>query len=492
MTPSGVTVTILDTPPTRSVRGATGQGFITCFAERGPIGSATESNSLDEWVSQHGDRVSYGYGYDAAECFFREGGRTLYTSRVGGSAKAKATGNIFDQSGSSAPGDVALVATAVDEGDWYNAVNVLTLDTDDDGDIPSGYFRLTITHDTEGTLYESTDLLDRAAAIAHFAGGDLYVTLAEGASAEDPRGGQTISLASGTDDHGSAVEADWTAALTAFTPDLGPGQVGAPGRTTDAAYQALVAHARANRRVAYMDGTDTATVATLAADAVAARSVSNDARFGAMFAPWLVVPGVVVGTTRTVPPSASMMGISARVDGDVGHSNQAPAADYGVLNFVSDLSQDPWSEDDRGELEDAGVNVIRNYRGAIRNYSNRTVADKTNDSLWSQLSGSREVMSVAYRAGEVLESFAQKQVDGRGHLLGRLNGEVAAVCMVDFDLGALYGETAAEAFVVDTEGPNNLEDLQAGIVRAALALRVSPGADRLELQLVRRPITEAI
>jgi phage tail sheath protein FI len=499
MAAPGYDVTIIETPPSRPVAGATGTGFITAITERGPNGNgdgalAVAARSLDEWVSVYGGRVTYGYGYDAAECFFREGGRTLYTSRVVGAAAVNATGNIFDQSGSTDPGDVALVATAKYPGDYYNAVNAVVLVTADDASIPAGSFRIRVTHDTDGTLEESPDLADRAAAVAWADASSGYIDLAEGASAEDPRS-QTTSLATGTDDHASIVEADWTAALDAFTDQLGPGQVAAPGRTTSAAHLALLAHARAakSKRIARLDLADTAVVGTLTAAADAAGAVALDARWGGPYWPWAVVPGLVPGTTRTVPYSAIQMGLEARVDGSEGHSNQAAAGpEFGVSRFAIGLSQDPVSEAERETLDNAGINVVIDFGGAITTYGNRTLADKVTDVLWSQASGSREVMAVAAEAGAVLATFVHKQVDGKGHALGRLNGRIAAVCMRHYDLDALHGETPADAFIVDTESVNTPELLQAGQVSVALALRTSPGADRVSLQLVRRPITEAI
>lgn len=487
----GFDVTIIETPPTRPALATTGAGFMSAITQRGPSDVALLSRSLDEWVTQYGERVSYGMGYDAAECFFREGGRTLWTSRVVGPDPVNATVELFDASGSASPGDVSLIVTAKHPGDYWNDIDVIVRTNAEDAAIPAGEFLLRLTHATEGIIEESPNLADRAAAVAWAANTSDWIDLAEGASAEDPRA-QTGALATGDDDHTNIVEAQWTASYLNFTADLGPGQVFAPGRTTDAAYQALVAHARANRRVALLDGTDTATVATLVADADAAGSIALDARFGGLFAPWAVIPGVLPGTTRTVPWSPIQAGMSARVDAAEGHSNQPVAAENGASRFAVGLSQAAWDEDDRETLDDAGVNVVRNYRGLIQNYGNRTLANIVTDELWSQLSGSREVCAIAFEGGEVMASFVHKQIDGRGRALGRINGRLQQIIARHWDLDALYGATAREAGVVDTDSVNTPEQLQAGEVRAAVGIRTSPGADHLSLELVRRPITEVL
>lgn len=492
----GYEVTIVETPPTGASGGTSGKGFMTAITERGPHLEAWESGSLDEWVSIGGGRVSYGLGYDAAESFFREGGSRLVTSRVVGPAPVAASGNLFDASGSTAPGDVSLIATAKYVGDWYNAVNAVVLVNADDATIPVGSFRIRVTHDTDGTLETSPDLIDRAAAIAWGANVSEYLTITEGTSAEDPRS-QTTSLAGGTDDHASIGETQWTAALTDFTPDFGPGQIAAPGRTTAAAHAALIAHAATStvKRVAHLDFADTAVVATLTAAVASAKALvtAAQARWGGAFAPWAIVPGVLAGTTRTVPWSAIQMGMAARLDALEGHANQPVAGDNAISRFAIGLSQPAWSEADREALDNAGVNVVRNIGGDIQTYGNRTLADKVTDPLWSQLSGTRECMAVAYEAGLVLAKFVHKQVDGKGLALGRLNGRIVAVCSRHYALGALYGEVEQDAYRVVTDASVNPPvQVQAGEIRAALALRTSPGADRVSLEIVRRPITESI
>jgi hypothetical protein len=107
----------------------------------------------------------------------------------------------------------------------------------------------------------------------------------------------------GTDDRASVTDTQRTTALNLFTSDLGPGQVSVAGATATATHAIVEAHAETFGRVALLDGTDTATVATLTTQAATDRAATG-ARSSGLFAPWVTMPGITAGTTRTVPPSA--------------------------------------------------------------------------------------------------------------------------------------------------------------------------------------------
>jgi hypothetical protein len=60
-------------------------------------------------------------------------------------------------------------------------------------------------------------------------------------------------------------------------------------------------------------------------------------------------------------------------------------------------------------------------------------------------------------------------------------------------LNALFGDTAQDAFTVDTTSDvNTLVSEEAGNLIAVLAYRRSPEAEQVNLNLVRVPITQAV
>lgn len=477
----GTTVTLRDSAPPRSAPTDSSVWLVTGMTEHGPTGPKL-IQSLADYQAIFGARVSYGLLYDSLETFFREGGSKAYVSRVFGPTPVKATGNLFDQAGSATPADVNMVATAKEYGTWGNfTVDVIA-------GSGGGLFKIRTT--IGGVIVEtSPDLADVPAAVA-WSASSAYLTLVAGASAaEDPRV-QTIVLAGGTDDHANALEAQWKAALDLFTADLGPGQVSAPGRTTDQSHLDLLNHASANRRIALVDAADTATVATLTAAAAALRA---SGRFGGMFAPWAVIPGLTAGTTRTVPYSAVEAGIIARNDGAGRSPNEAAAGVDGQSLFAVGLSQAAWLDTERQTLNEAGVNVARFMLGGVRTYGYRSLVDPAVDPRYQFLSASRLVMEIEALGLAIGERYVFGEIDGRGLLLADYAGELRAMLTGFYEQGSLYGRTPAEAFTVDVGVQvNPPANIASGIIAASIEARISPLGERVQLFITNRSITEVI
>ena len=123
MSRPGVDFSIVDTPVAKSTPTDTGTGFLVGVTERGST-EATLLLTFQQFVDTYGGRLSYSNVYDAAECFFQEGGSRLYIARVIGPDPVYSSANIWDASGSTAPGDVALVATAIECGSWADDLSV--------------------------------------------------------------------------------------------------------------------------------------------------------------------------------------------------------------------------------------------------------------------------------------------------------------------------------------------------------------------------------
>lgn len=483
MTLPSIDVTQRDTPPPRSNPTNTGVGFMVGTTDRGPQ-EAVPISSLAQFVSVFGDRQSYSILYDAVETAFRDGCGLIYIGRVLGPAAAKATVNLYDQAGSTAPGDVSLVATAKSKGAWANSLNVTITVTGTD-------FQVIVTDDVLGTLETSPLLADRTAALTWAENSD-NLDLALGASNEDPRAVAASSLASGADDRGSIVDASWQAALDLFTRDLGPGQLAAPARSTLAGQLQLLAHARANGRAALLDGPDSASPATWLASADALRDTADD-RYGAMFGPWVDVPGLTPGTTRAVPYSAVQMGLCARSDG-LGNSPNVPAAGQnGESRFALNVRA-TWTDAEREQLNDGGVNVARFLYGAVRTYGYRSLVDPLTDKNWVPFNNVRLFMGVKAKAYAVAEQFMFDQIDGRGKKLAEFNGQlVGDVLLPYYEAGSLFGETPDEAFNVET-GPqvNTPQTLADNKLKAVIAVRMSPFAEMVLIEIVKVRTEEAV
>lgn len=469
----GVTVTSRSSQAGAAVATDEGTAFMAGISERGPTTDTKLIRNLDQFVQFYGPRVTYSLLYDAAEAFFREGGSRLYIGRVVGPAPTVSTVNAPDGATASIRFD------AVNPGNWGAGVTVQI----------SGQNKATVRDD--GIIVEESPTLTDKASLVAWSQNSNYiraVDIGAGAFPDD----STYALAGGGDDRTNITDTQWLNALETFAKDLGPGQVCAPGQTTEARQQQLLTHAETHNRVALCDLADTVTTGTLTAAVLALNNELN-ARYGAAFAPWVVIPGLTAGTTRVVPPSPVVAGIIARTEAEGNNSNVAAAGDNGVSLSAIDLSQDPWTDTQRATLNDAGVNVIRPLRGTFRVYGFRSVVDPINAPAFLQFSAAREFMSLSARCTEALEAFVFGQVDGKGVFFSQVTGALRAICLEDYNAGALYGDTPEEAFDARCdESTSTPAQIAAGEIHAVVEAKVSPFAERVVLEIVKVANTEAM
>ena len=461
MSAPGVTSEIIEHSPSGFAAPSTANAMVVGYTEKGPTDEPQLVTSKAHFVSLFGGRVAYGYVYDAVEAFFEEGGAVIYVQRLVGPTPVSATANIFDAAGSTAPGDVALVATAKSPGDWANSLNVEVVAS-------GGNFTIAVSHDDDGVLETSPSLADRAEAVTWFANNSDYITLALGASAEDPRTQGPTGLASGDDDRGNVTETEIEAAWEKFTKDYGPGQVGMPGFTSDAAHEAVLAHAHAFRRIPHLDLVDTATAATLITAADGLRDTAGH-RFTGVFDRWATVPADAAGTTKTIPYSAIQMGMTGHSEGSGKTVGDPVAGANGISKWAVGLAQPEWSEADRELLADAGVNVARVMGGAVRTYDYVTLANQISDPNWVPLNGARVICAIAHEAEQVGENHVLKKIDGRKKTINDFIGDVIGICKRYFEADDLFGETPEDAFTVtDTNTPETIAEnkLRCGISAA--------------------------
>jgi hypothetical protein len=478
--PIGTVVSRIDQAPPRSAPTSTDAAFVVGETGKGPVGTYTEIRSMTRFEAVYGKRESYTvkYVYDAVETIFREGGSTVYVSRVVGPTPTLATVKLNDQSGSADPADVALIVTAKNAGSWGASLNVEVT-------VASTNFTIIVSHDTDGVLENSGTLADRAAAVAWATASSDYIDIALGTSAEDPRAQGPLSLVGGTDDRANIVDAQWATALAVFDKTIGPGQVLAPGRTTTAGYTQLLSHAASNNRVALLDGADTPTVSTLTTAAALQQSDVNG-RFGQLLAPWAIIPGTAPGTTRTVPYSAVQAGLIARSDLLPASPNQAIAGKFGQPRFAVDLTQ-TYSDSQVNTLNDAGVTAVKFVYGGIRTYGLSSLADPDTDPLWTQFAGARLFMALDAECQAIGEEYVGETIDGHGHVFQSLRHDLEGMLLGFYEpYNALYGDTPEEAFVVDVGAQVNTEEtIAAKQINAAVGVRVSPGGELVSIEIAR-------
>jgi hypothetical protein len=273
-------------------------------------------------------------------------------------------------------------------------------------------------------------------------------------------------------------------ALGVLTKDLGPGQMFVPAALGDPATAGsdILAHCAANNRIALLGAPSDATAAADLIALAATLSSDENARYGALFAPQVVVPGVASGTTRTVDYPALAAGIMARNDTLYGVNDPA-AGVHGISRFAIDVAA-TFTDADREALNDGGVDIVRSVFGQVMTYGYRTLADP--DTGWGLLSNARLNMAITAQCEAVAERYVFAQLDGRGVAINRFGSDLTGVLVPFYESGQLYGASAQEAFYVDVgPGVNPASQLAQGILRAVVAVRMSPFAELVVIEIVK-------
>lgn len=473
MSRPGVVVELQDTPGQVSVPTDTGTWFALGLTDRGTI-APQRIKSLNQFVQIFGDRQTYSVLYDAVELFFREGGDTVVIGRVVGPGATTGFKNLLD-----AGAGISLVVTALGPGAWSANYKVAVV-----AGTVGGTFAIHITDAANNVLEDSGNLVDQASAVA-WSQNSQYVRITLGATALVPAVVAPAALSAGTDDRAAITDTQWANELALLTDEFGPGQVSEPGRTTTTAYDQIIAHCEAHNRVAILDLPNSGTSGTL----ISAISTENS-RFGAAFGPWILVPGLVVATTRTVPPSALVAGLIARNDPVYG-PNRPSAGIVGESRFAVGVSQTGWDDATRETLNDAGVNVVRNMSGTVKVYGWRSLTDPINDQDWVDFGNARLFMSLSAEFDVIGENFVFDEIDGQnGSTIGAFHDSLAGACLRHYNTGELFGDTADDAFSVDT-GPsvNTIATIQQLELHALVRVRMAPFAELVVIEVVKQAIT---
>ena len=474
----GVEVNVVDAAPPRSAPVSIDTWFVIGTAENGPDTPALV-RSFSEYTSKYGGRTGYQTSYDSMETFFRDGGSRVYFQRVFGVAPTKGFLLLKD----SAVADLFRIE-AKNAGAWSSGIKIAVT-------IPSaGNFQFTLTDAVTAAILETSPVFAvKQDAIDWSNLSDYINVLSAGPSALDPVAVTATALSAGTDDVATATDPQWVTALAKLTIELGPGQVSAPGRTSSAIQKALLQHAYDMNRVAVMDTAYAATPskATLLAQAAGLRDDPN-ARYGALFAPWAEVPGLVAGTVRLVPYSAVQAALMARQP----NANVPAAGKNGESRYAIGVVGG-FTDPDREELNTGGVDIAREMFGGVRTYGYRTLADPAKLRGWIGLNNVRLVMEIKAKAYAIAEDFTFHQIDGEGIVFEKFAGQLTGMLIPYFESGALYGTAADEAFFVDVgNAVNTSETIADGQIRAVIYIRTSPFAELVHIDIVKQAVTEVL
>lgn len=493
MTAPGISVISTTSAPPTVGSAPTGTWYATGITQKGAIGRPVTVLSMTDFVARLGNRVAAGPLYDSADVFFRCGGSKMQVSRVTGTSTLAATVQLKDGSAAN-----TLQVSANSGGAWGNSLTVNVV-----AGAVAGTYVLQVLN--AGVLVEYSPVLSVPSDAVAWSSISLYLSIsnllsATAAPANNPAVGSFV-LATGADDNASITEATWTQALLAFTKDMGPGQVSAPGRTTTAAYLALNAHAATNNRVAYLDAVDTPTAATLLTAATAVVTTSGvDGSYSLTFAGWAIVPGLPTGTgvppmPRTVPPSAQAAGVTAALDNQTYASgicdcNRMPAGNNGINAYAIGVTQ-VYADTDRGALNAAGINVVRSIAGVVQLFGFRSMSA---DPTWVQGNYCRLRMIITDQATQIATNIGQfGEIDAKAQIFGRLQGALGGMLASFYLIGSLYGSTANNSYKVNVgAGVNTLASIAGGNINAVLEIKRSPSAEFVNIVIANVPLNQPL
>jgi hypothetical protein len=473
----GVAVQLLELPTPVSDQSDTGTWFAVGTTDRGPTNAPTLIQSIDQFNTVYGARQSYSVLYDAVETFFREGGNRVYIGRVVGPAATTGTKTLLDSGAG-----VSLTVNANGPGAWSANYKVGVV-----AGTASGSYQIVVADINNVTLEQSGDLLTQGAAVS-WSQYSNYVRIVLGATTLNPAPVAVAALSAGNDQRATITDNEWAAALATFSGSLGPGQVSSPGRTSSVAYSQIKTHVENNNRVGLLDLPDSATPATVKSAAAGVTS-----RFCAAFAPWTVIPGLTVGTVRAVPPSALIAGMIARNDPSLS-TNTPSAGNNGISNYCTDLTQPDWDDFTRTDLNNNGCNVIRRLFGGIRNYGWRSLVNPISDPSWINFGNGRLYCDISAELNAIGENYVFNQIDGQnGATINLFNASLNGAMLAHYQAGDLFGDTAADAYSVNT-GPtvNTLTTLANNELHAIVTMKMSPFAEYVVIQIVKRQVTQAL
>lgn len=466
MTLPGPVITTGTTRPSRSFPTQTDTFFLIGESEKGRAGTAIEVRSMTQVADKLGARLAANpLAYDTLEVFFAEGGsRALFSREVGPDAARAAL--VLEDSG--AVDTMRVLAKG--EGTYGNALDA-EIEAGDDG----GF--VIVIHDATGVIERSFELQSVTEAVLWGENVSRYVDVEDiGTSSNDPDVIGATSLAGGTDDRGDITLDEVEEALDALTPDLGPGQVALPGRTTDGAHELVIEHAAAHNRVPILDAPNSATVADATAKADTDRTVTGHETARLVW-PWLTIRGLTGASTRTVPPSGLIAALDARNDTSGVSPNQASAGEFGRVqsDLVLGLSQDALTDTDRQALAAKGVTPVRRLAdGSLRVYDLVTLANQLTDPENAQVGTARLLMRLRAECGPVAETSQFREITP-GNLLAFAAGVEGVIARYAPD--SIYGFEVAARDIDECREEREF--------RVDALIQVTPGARVVRLTITK-------
>jgi phage tail sheath protein FI len=469
-------------PSTATVRESS-QLFVVGLAQRGPSNEAVLVESLAEFEDIFGEYRSDSYLHPTVETFFEEGGTRAYVARsVGASATA---GELTLLNGDN---DV-ITLTANGAGSWSEDVDIQVINSNTSFRILV-YFEDNLVYST-GNVTSSSQAVGR---INSSAVASRYLSAAVDNVNLLPSTIAATSLSAGSALDTSLDEDDFNSSLLLFNDALGVGAVACPENQTEAMNEYLTEHANAYNRIALLSGPETQTVAQAKAAAFAVRQL-NHAEHSAYYYPWVEIPTSIAGITKMVPPVGYVAAKRAVAHNQSG--THTPAAGLiSTSRFVTGVKFDV-DKTVGDDLDENSVNAIRVIQNTVRIYGARSCSiDTDNFKYITQQDVVNTIVAESYLS---LEDLVFSPIDGRNEIFSNISARLVSVLATMRDTGALYpaydssGRLLDPGFVVKCDKTiNPTSQLNDGLIKARIGLRVSSVGDQIEIDIVKSNLTTSV
>lgn len=204
---------------------------------------------------------------------------------------------------------------------------------------------------------------------------------------------------------------------------------------------------------------------------------------GAIYYPyWVDTAG------NKVPQSAAVAGVALRRQMQEGFTQPPAGVEFPVFG-VNTLTIDI-TDQMQDVLNPLDINCARIFTGDFGRviYGARTLSPNP----YVQYVSQRVVCNVLGRTlVDALRTLILSTVDGNGLLFNRVYLTAVGVCERIRLAGGLYGATGADAYLVVCDNTNNIpDDLQNGIVRCLVAVKLSPVLEFLDINVVTTSLGE--
>lgn len=484
-------------PSTTSIAPAS-TFFIVGETERGTDGQAVLVTSLNDYVTAFGGYQANKYTYQQIRTFFEEGGARAYVARATATAAVKATATL-EANPSNAAG---VTLTAVGKGTWANgSTGGLKVDVVNTGDAS---FSVQITYGGDEIYYvtgftqlaEFVSSVNNSSILANYCTAALTTGASPTAKLESATGINAVNFQNGTD--GSIASSDFTDALDMFGEELGAGCVAIPGLADGsgdgvAVWDPIVAHCVAFNRIALLSFHADQTISGAASASSGYTNADGKDEYAAFYFPWVTVP--VSGVSVAIPPEGYVAAVRSKTHNATGPwvAYAGAASTAGFVNGVKTAV----NRTDGDTLDASRVNAIRVVSNQVVIYGARSHSTET--AQWRFITHRDLVNFIVDRCNVALEPLVFSTINGRKSIYSQIGSALQGVLEPIRLAGGLFEGFDASGRQVDSgysikvdDTINPLSQLESGLVKAQVGIRVSTVADKIDLTITKSNLTATL